>query len=164
MTICVKLLNSSIRFYLLIRSFSIRKFLKSVKSFHSALEATAMCFLWGRFPFSIQFLSIMRSAAFFWCSTSCSQISLVQWTRYFFLPYLFIWVTWSQSSTWSSVCGTVDRQSAWGIFFPASCLISESNCPSFSIHRANNPSGSLKLYNHVRALWSVTIKNFCPRR
>ena len=110
MTICVKLLNSSICFCLLIRSFSSCKFLKSVQSSHRALEAPAMYFLWGRLPFSIQFLSKMRSAAFFWCWTSCSTDFRSPMDK-MFLSAIFTWFTWSQFLTWSSVCWTLDKQS-----------------------------------------------------
>ena len=157
MTICIKLLYSSIRFCLLIRSFSTRKFLKSVQSLHCALEDPAMFFLWGRFLFTIQFLSIMRSAAVSWCSTSFST-DFPSPMDQILLSSVFTWLTWS------SVSGTLDKQSAWGIFFPALCLISKSNCPSFSIHLANNPSGSLKLYNHLMALWPVIPKELLSQK
>ena len=90
MTICVKLLNSSIR---LIRSFSIFRFLESVQSFHRALEAPAMFFLWGCLRFSIQFFTIMRSAAFFRCSTSCSTDFHSPMDQ-MFLSSVFTWFTY----------------------------------------------------------------------
>ena len=60
-----------------------------------------------------------------------------------FLSSLFTWFTWLQSLNLSLVSGTIGKQSAWGLFFPAPFLISKLNCPSFSDHLANKASGSL---------------------